>query len=228
MPTELIVVLDMDTRDEALASVGACGACQWFKIGAQLFTRCGPDMVREVQGLGKRVFLDLKYHDIPNTVAHAAKAAADLGAGLMTLHASGGRAMIEAARNAVEGSDTRILAVTVLTSISDVVLREEVGMPESAEDAVRRLAVQAVQAGAHGVVCSPREIGVLREALGNGPLIVTPGVRPVWASKDDQARVMTPREAALAGASMVVVGRPILKHPEPAEAAALIMKELML
>lgn len=228
MPTELIVVLDMDTRDEALVSVRACGACQWFKIGAQLFTRCGPDMVREVQGLGKRVFLDLKYHDIPNTVAHAAKAAADLGAGLMTLHASGGRAMIEAARNAVEGSDTRILAVTVLTSISDAVLRKEVGMPESAEDAVRRLAVQAVQAGAHGVVCSPREIGVLRETLGNGPLIVTPGVRPAWASKDDQARVMTPREAALAGASMVVVGRPILKHPEPAEAAALIMKELML
>ncbi|HOH28757.1 MAG TPA: orotidine 5'-phosphate decarboxylase, partial [Candidatus Hydrogenedentes bacterium] len=123
MPTELIIVLDMDTREEALAAVNACHTCQWFKIGAQLFTRLGPEIVREVQGLGKRVFLDLKYHDIPNTVAHAAKAAADLGAGLMTLHASGGRAMIETARKAVEGSNTRILAVTVLTSISDAVLR---------------------------------------------------------------------------------------------------------
>lgn len=226
MPTELIVVLDMDTREEALAAVRACGSCQWFKIGAQLFTRCGPEIVREVQQLGKRVFLDLKYHDIPNTVAHAAKAAADLGAGLMTLHASGGKAMIEAARKAVEGSDTRILAVTVLTSISDNVLRDEVGMRESAEEAVRRLAVQAVNSGAHGVVCSPREIRVLREAFGGEPLIVTPGVRPAWASKDDQARVMTPREAALAGASMVVVGRPILKHSDPAEAAALIKEEL--
>lgn len=226
MPTELIIVLDMDTPEEALAAVEACGACEWFKIGAQLFTRCGPRIVREVQQRGKRVFLDLKYHDIPNTVSHAAKAAADLGAGLMTLHASGGRAMIAAARKAVEGSPTRILAVTVLTSISDAVLRDEVGIPECAEDAVKRLAVQAIESGAHGVVCSPREIPVLRAALGNEPLIVTPGVRPDWASKDDQERVMTPREAALAGASMVVVGRPILKHPNPAEAAAKIMKEL--
>lgn len=226
MTTELIIVLDMDTREEALAAVNACDVCRWFKIGAQLFTRRGPDIVREVQGLGKRVFLDLKYHDIPNTVAHAAKAAADLGAGLMTLHASGGRAMIEAARKAVEGSDTRILAVTVLTSISDTVLREEVGMPESAEEAVRRLAVQAVDAGAHGIVCSPHEIRPLRTALGSEPLIVTPGVRPAWASKDDQARVMTPADAARAGASMVVVGRPILNHKNPAEAAALILKEL--
>ncbi len=226
MPTELIIVLDMDTREEALAAVEACGACQWFKIGAQLFTRCGPAIVRDVQGLGKRVFLDLKYHDIPNTVAHAAKAAADLGVGLMTLHASGGRAMIEAARKAVEGSNTRILAVTVLTSISNAVLRNEVGIPESAEEAVRRLAVQAVDAGAHGVVCSPHEIQPLRAAMGGDPLIVTPGVRPNWASMDDQVRVMTPREAALAGASLVVVGRPILKHKNPAEAAALILKEL--
>ena len=134
--------------------------------------------------------------------------------------------MIEAARKAVDGSDTRILAVTVLTSISDAVLRNEVGIPESAEEAVRRLAVQAVDAGAHGVVCSPREITLLREAFGSKPLIVTPGVRPDWASMDDQVRVMTPREAARAGASMVVVGRPILKHANPAQAATLIMEEL--
>lgn len=228
MSTELIVVLDMDTREAALEAVHACGACEWFKIGAQLFTRCGPDIVREVQACGKKVFLDLKYHDIPNTVGAASRAAADLGAGLMTLHAGGGRAMIEAARAAVEGSDTRILAVTVLTSISEVVLHEEVGIREKVQDAVRRLALQAIDAGAHGIVCSPLEIEILREALGKDPLIVTPGVRPTWASKDDQARVMTPREAALAGASMVVVGRPILKHPNPSEAAAQILEELHL
>ena len=226
MTTELIVVLDMDTREEALAAVAASRPCRWFKIGAQLFTRLGPDIVREVRDMGKNVFLDLKYHDIPNTVAHAAKAAADLGAGLMTLHATGGRAMIEAARKAVDGSDTRILAVTVLTSVSETVLRDEIGISETPEDAVRRLAVQAVDAGAHGIVCSPLEIVALREELGGNPLIVTPGVRPEWASKDDQARVMTPREATRAGASMVVVGRPILKHPDPAEAVALIQEEL--
>ncbi len=226
MTTELIVVLDMDTRDAALSAVRACNACNWFKIGAQLFTRLGPPIVREIQDAGKQVFLDLKYHDIPNTVAHAAQAAADLGAGLFTLHASGGRAMIEAARKAVEGSDTRILAVTVLTSMSEQVLREELGVPETPERAVLRLATIAVASGAHGIVCSPREIRILRDALGNEPLIVTPGVRPAWAAKDDQERIMTPGEAARAGASMVVVGRPILKHPDPSRAAAMILEEM--
>ncbi|HNZ47299.1 MAG TPA: orotidine-5'-phosphate decarboxylase [Candidatus Hydrogenedentes bacterium] len=226
MATELIVVLDMDSRAEALSAVHACGDCKWFKIGAQLFTRLGPDIVKEVQQLGKNVFLDLKYHDIPNTVGHAARAAADLGAGLITVHASGGCAMIEAARTAVEGTATRILAVTVLTSINASVLCEEVGFSETPEEAVRRLASQAVKAGAHGIVCSPLELGITREVLGAEPLIVTPGVRPEWASRDDQARVMTPRAAAQAGASMVVVGRPILKHPYPSEAVSLILEEL--
>lgn len=226
MSTELIVVLDMDTRDEALAAVAACNTCKWFKIGAQLFTRLGPSIVEEVREQGKHVFLDLKYHDIPNTVAHAARAAAGLGAGLFTLHASGGRAMIEAARAAVEGTDTRILAVTVLTSMNEAVLREELNVPETPEQAVLRLATLAWEAGAHGVVCSPREITVLRNALGDAPLIVTPGVRPHWSTRDDQKRVMTPAEAARAGASMIVVGRPILKHPEPARAATLILEEM--
>ncbi|NLN93160.1 MAG: orotidine-5'-phosphate decarboxylase [Candidatus Hydrogenedens sp.] len=226
MTTELIVVLDMDSRAEALAAVNASGPCQWFKIGAQLFTRLGPEIVKEVQGLGKKVFLDLKYHDIPNTVAHAARAAADLGAGLITIHASGGCAMIEAARKAVEGTATRILAVTVLTSISHQVLNEEIGFSGTPEETVKRLAAQAVNAGAHGIVCSPLELNITRQVLGPEPLIVTPGVRPEWASRDDQARVMTPREAARAGASMVVVGRPILKHPFPAEAVSLILEEL--
>ena len=226
MATELIAVLDVDTRDEALGVVEACGDCRWFKIGSQLFARCGPAIVEEVQGLGKSVFLDLKFHDIPNTVAKAARAAAELGVGFFTLHAVGGRKMIAAARDAVEGLPTRILAVTVLTSLSDAALREEVGIGETAAVAVPRLAKLAVASGAHGVVSSPREIGLIRAAVGPGPVIVTPGIRPAWAGMDDQARVMTPREAAQAGADFVVVGRPILNHARPAEAVALIREEL--
>lgn len=226
MATELIVVLDMDTRDEALGAVHDCGACRWFKIGAQLFTRLGPAIVHEIRDRGKHVFLDLKYHDIPNTVGNAVRAAADLGAELITLHASGGCAMVESARKAVEGTNAKLLAVTILTSISASVLNEEIGIAETPVQAVRRLAVQAINAGAHGIVCSPLETAILRETLGPAPLIVTPGVRPSWAAQDDQVRVLTPREAAQAGASMIVVGRPILKHTNPAQAVALIMKEL--
>ena len=226
MSTELITVLDIDTREEALDIVRACGDCKFFKIGSQLFTRCGPAIVKEVQALDKQVFLDLKYHDIPNTVAKAAKAAADLGVALMTIHAVGGRRMIEAACEATEGSCTRILAVSVLTSLSDEMLRDEVGIKETAESAVLRLAALAVDSGAHGVVSSPRELPVLRGELGPDALIVTPGIRPAWASRDDQARIMTPRDAAAAGASFVVVGRPILTHENPAEAVRMILEEL--
>lgn len=226
MGTELIVGLDLDTREQALEAVAACGACRWFKIGSQLFTRCGPAIVEEIRGLGKNVFLDLKFHDIPNTVAHGAKAAAALGAGLFTLHASGGRKMIEAARQAVEGTESKILAVTILTSLSDAMVRDEIGLPETAAQAVPRLAKLAVEAGAHGIVCSPQEVRLVREAVGPAPIIVTPGIRPLWAGKDDQARVMTPSEAAAAGASMIVVVRPILKHAQPAEAVRLILEEL--
>jgi orotidine-5'-phosphate decarboxylase len=159
--TELIVGLDVDTREDALNAVRACGDCKFFKIGSQLFTRCGPDIVREVKALGKEVFLDLKFHDIPNTVARAAKAAADLGVMLFTLHAAGGRRMIEAAREAVEGTQAQILAVTVLTSLSDEMLRAEVGLHETAAEAVPRFAKMAVDSGAHGLVSSPLEIGAV-------------------------------------------------------------------
>lgn len=224
--TELIVVLDVDTRGKALRVVDTCGTCAWFKIGSQLFTRCGPPIVKDVQAAGKRVFLDLKFHDIPNTVAHAAKAAADLGVGLFTLHASGGRAMIEAARKAVEGTPTRILAVTVLTSLTDAMLNNEIGVAGTASEVVPRWAAMAVESGAHGIVCSPQEIATVRAAVGSDALVVTPGIRPAWSSKDDQARIMTPAQASRAGASMIVVGRPILAHANPAEAVALIEKEL--
>ena len=226
MSTELITVLDVDSREEAVQIAQSCGDCDWFKIGFQLFTREGPEAVRALQALGKRVMLDLKFHDIPNTVGKAAKASADLGVGMFTLHASGGRAMIEAARASVAGTPTRILAVTVLTSLSEAMLREEVGMAESPGEAVVRLATMAVEAGAHGVVCSPKEITLVRDAIGDEAFVVTPGIRPAWASQDDQQRVLTPRDAAQKGASHIVVGRPILNHDDPAEAVALIKREL--
>jgi len=224
--TELITVLDVDTREEALRIIDASAGCDWYKIGSQLFTRCGPDIVRELQGLGRQVMLDLKFHDIPNTVAHAAAAAAALKVGLFTLHASGGRKMIASAREAVAGTETRILAVTILTSFSDDELRSDIGLGETAAEAVPRLAKMAVEAGAHGIVCSPQEIGLVRAAVGPEPIVVTPGIRPAWSTKDDQARIMTPRDAATAGATMIVVGRPILNHPDPAEAVRLIKEEL--
>lgn len=224
--TELITVLDVDTREEALRIIDASAGCDWYKIGSQLFTRCGPEIVREVLGLGRKVMLDLKFHDIPNTVAHSASAAAALKVGLFTLHASGGRKMIAAAREAVEETDTRILAVTILTSFSDDELRSDIGLAETAAEAVPRLAKLAIEAGAHGIVCSPQEITLVRDAVGPDPIVVTPGIRPAWSSKDDQARIMTPADAAKAGASMIVVGRPILKHENPAEAVRLIKEEL--
>lgn len=224
--SELIVVLDVDTADEALTLVDTCTGCDWFKIGAQLFTRCGPEIVRTVQDRGKHVMLDLKFHDIPNTVNHAVRGAADLGVAMLTLHATGGKRMIAAAREAVEGTTTQLLAVTILTSLSEEMLREEVGLSEAPTEAVPRLACMAIETGAHGVVCSPLEVAVVREKVGPVPLLVTPGVRPPWASKDDQQRVMTPGDAAAAGANFIVVGRPILTHEDPAVAVALIKKEL--
>lgn len=226
MSTQLIVGLDVDTREQALQAVGACRGCEWFKIGSQLFTRCGPSIVEEVRGLGKRIFLDLKYHDIPNTVASAARAAAGLDVSLLTFHAAGGRKMIAAAREAVEGTQTRLLAVTVLTSLSEGELRSEVGLPETPAEAVRRYARLAVESGAHGLVASPWEIEAIRETVGPDPLVVTPGIRPRWAGADDQARIMTPREAARHGADFVVVVRPILRHQDPSEAVRLIQEEL--
>jgi len=224
--TQLIAALDVPTREEALAAVERCGRCEWFKVGLQLYTRYGPEIAAAVKGKGKQLFLDLKFHDIPNTVKHAVESAASLDAGLLTIHASGGRAMIAAAREAAEGSGTKILAVTVLTSISEDALRREVGMPETPEQAVRRLAAMAVESGAHGIVCSPLEIAAVREAVGPDALIVTPGIRPAWAAANDQARIMTPADARAAGADYIVVGRPILGHDDPAQAVEMILDEL--
>jgi orotidine-5'-phosphate decarboxylase len=224
--TELIVVLDVDTREEAMAIVASCSGCEYFKIGSQLFTRCGPEIVRLVLEQGKKVMLDLKYHDIPNTVNHAVKAAVDLGVSLITLHAGGGSPMIAAARKATEGTSTKLLAVTVLTSMDEKTLRNDVGIPEAPTETVPRWAKMAIEAGAHGIVCSAQEIELVRSAAGDDALIVTPGIRPAWASKDDQQRIMTPKQASDAGANYIVVGRPILNHENPATAVGLVLEEL--
>jgi len=224
--TELIVVLDVDTPEDALRVVDSCAGCHWFKVGSQLFARCGPDIVTELIRQDRRIMLDLKFHDIPNTVHQAARAAVNMGASMFTVHATGGHDMIVAARKAVDGTETKMLAVTVLTSLNADMLRKEIGFDESPEAAVVRLAAMAIESGAHGVVCSPKEIGPVRDAIGPDMLIVTPGIRPAWSSRDDQQRLATPAEAARAGATHIVVGRPILNHDDPAQAVRLIKEEL--
>jgi len=224
--TQLIIALDVDTREQAMDVANACGSCEWFKVGLQLFTRTGPPMVKYLVARDVQIFLDLKLHDIPNTVAKAAKAAAELGVSMTTLHAAGGRRMIEAARRAVEGSEMKLLAVTVLTSLSEEMLKAEVGLQESVSQTVARYAKMAIESGAHGVVASPHEIGIVREAIGPDALIVTPGIRPAWAAADDQARFMTPRQAAEAGSDFIVVGRPIVANEDPATATIRVIEEL--
>ena len=188
-----------------------------LKVGLELFTAEGPAAVRAAAALGRPVFLDLKRHDIPNTVEGAARSAAATGASLLTVHAAGGAEMIAAAVRGA-GAGVRVLAVTVLTSLDAEALRA-IGLEGPPEAAVVRLARLAVAAGAGGVVCSPREVAEVRAAVGAGPLLVVPGVRPPGAARGDQARIATPAEAVGAGADVIVVGRPLRDAPDPAAAA---------
>lgn len=188
-----------------------------LKVGLELFAAEGPAAVRAAVALGRPVFLDLKLHDIPNTVEGAARSAAATGASLLTVHASGGPRMVEAAVRGA-GGKLRILAVTVLTSLDEPQLAE-IGLAGPAEAAVVRLARLAVQAGAGGLVCSPLEVAAVRAAVGPGPLLVVPGVRPAGAAVGDQQRVATPAEAIRAGADVLVVGRPLRDARDPAAAA---------
>lgn len=224
----LILALDVETKEEARALARPLvGSLGWVKLGLQLFTRHGPGIVDEFHALGFKVFLDLKLHDIPNTVASAVKSLRGRPCSLLTLHAGGGPEMIaravEAARDALP--DCRLLSVTVLTSMDRDQLGA-VGIERSAEDQVRLLGRMAVSAGSHGLVCSPLELPVLRAELGDGPDLVTPGIRYPDAKGDDQSRVMTPADAAAAGSSFIVVGRPILKAADPAAMAQRIRKEI--
>jgi orotidine-5'-phosphate decarboxylase len=222
----LIVALDVKTADEARALVDRLsGKAGMFKVGSQLFTAAGPQLVREIIGRGEKVFLDLKYHDIPNTVANAVAEACRLGVSLLTVHALGGKAMMEAAVGALPAVGSRLLAVTILTSHDHESL-VAIGLDGPVSDAVQRLARLAQQAGADGIVASPLEAEIIRGACGPDFLIVTPGIRPGGSKAHDQARAATPADAIRAGASYVVVGRPIAEASDPAAAATAVVREM--
>jgi orotidine-5'-phosphate decarboxylase len=223
----LIVALDVSSAAEARNMVQAVGdAARFYKVGKQLFTAEGPQVVRDLLASGRKVFLDLKFHDIPNTVAGAVQEAGKLGVTMLTVHASGGGKMLLAASEAAKATPgLKILAVTVLTSLGQEDL-EKMGVRGSVQDQVLRLAALAITDGCHGVVASAQECKKLRAQFGSEFLIVTPGVRPAGSPKDDQTRVVTPAEAIAAGASHIVVGRPITAAPDPAAAASSILKEM--
>jgi orotidine-5'-phosphate decarboxylase len=221
-----MVALDVNTLEEADALVQAIGpAITWYKVGKQLFTRHGPETVARLKRAGKKVFLDLKFHDIPNTAAQAVRSAAAIGADLTNVHAAGGPAMLQAAAEAGRATGIQVIAVTVLTSL-DATQLAATGVPTPPADQVRLLARLAFAAGIGGVVCSAHEIQAMRREFGPGFLLVVPGIRPAGAEHGDQKRVMTPREAATAGADFLVIGRPITAAADPAAAAAAIRQEL--
>lgn len=220
----MIAALDTPTRAAADALVGQLeGVPSWVKIGLELFCAEGPSIVRELAGRGLAIMLDLKLHDIPETVGRATANIAGLGAGLLTVHASGGRAMLEAAVKAA--GDMRILAVTVLTSLDDSDLAQ-IGAMSPVAELVKKRAQLAVAAGCHGIVASPHEVAILREVVPADFLVVTPGVRPEGSPAGDQKRVMTPRQARAAGADLVVIGRPLRDSQNPAATARAIVEEL--
>ena len=222
----LVVALDVPTAEEAVLLVDRlAGLAGMFKVGSQLFTASGPDLVRGLVARGEKVFLDLKYHDIPNTVAGAVSAACQLGVSLVNVHALGGKAMMEAAVGAMPAMGTRLLAITVLTS-HDAAGLDELGVAGEVTDTVRRLALLAHAAEVDGVVASPQEVPIVREACGQDFLIVTPGIRPAGARTGDQARSATPATALKAGADLLVVGRPIIVAPDPGAAARAILREM--
>jgi orotidine-5'-phosphate decarboxylase len=225
----VIVALDFPDSTSAMQLVEQLdpGLCR-LKVGKELFTAVGPQFVEQLQGKGFEVFLDLKFHDIPNTVAKACEAAAHLGVWMVNVHALGGRKMMEAASEAMAkfSRAPKLIAVTILTSMGDEEL-QEIHLQGTPQDNVEHLARLAQSAGLDGVVCSPREASVLREKLGDLFVLVTPGVRPAGASADDQKRIMTPRQAIDAGSTYLVIGRPITKAPDPLEALRVICTELM-
>lgn len=231
MRDQIIVALDTDAHSALSLARGLQGRATWLKVGMTLFYAEGPEIVATLKQMGFQIFLDLKLHDIPHQVEGAAREISRLGVSMFTVHAAGGREMMAAAvRGACAGSqecglDTpSVLAVTVLTSMDETTL-QQTGVGDQASIQVQRLATLAVEAGVQGVVCSPREAASMREILGPERMIVTPGVRPEGAALDDQARVATPRSAIEAGASHVVIGRPITAAELPLQAFEIIATE---
>jgi orotidine-5'-phosphate decarboxylase len=232
LASRIIVALDVKTKAQALSLVSRLEEAEVFKVGLQLFTSEGPELIEDIRKLNKRVFLDLKLHDIPNTVAETVRAGVRHGVALMTIHAAGGLEMMTAAAAAAaEEAEKRgvprplLMGVTVLTSLKDEQL-VQVGMGIPVGSQVLRLARLAVAGGLDGVISSPQEVELLRTEMGRGFLIATPGIRPSWASADDQKRIMTPAEAFQKGADYLVIGRPITKADSPAEAFNRIIEEL--
>ncbi|MCP4471249.1 MAG: orotidine-5'-phosphate decarboxylase [Gammaproteobacteria bacterium] len=224
----IIVALDFAGKKQALEFARKTTPAQCrLKVGKELFTSCGPALVEELVAAGYDVFLDLKFHDIPNTVQKAASAAARLGVWMLNVHALGGSAMMRAARDGVEIVARRpfLIAVTVLTSMSEQDLRDS-GIDKPLPQLVRQLARNTLDSGLDGVVCSAREAAGLRADIGDAALLVTPGIRPEWARADDQQRIVTPRQALAAGASYLVIGRPITGHADPAYALELISESI--
>jgi orotidine-5'-phosphate decarboxylase len=221
---KIIVALDVATKEKALELIEQLhGQISFFKIGLQLYTAEGPEIVRAVLSTGAKVWLDIKLHDIPNTVARAVESASNLGVQMLTIHLSGGSEMIRAA-TAARANNILILGVSVLTSATEQTLRE-IGISDKVHDQVLRLAKLGVEAGIDGVVASPHEIKTLRAAFGHKIKIVVQGIRPTWAEPGDQKRFMTPRQALGAGADYIGIGRPITTHPRPSEAVAKILQE---
>jgi orotidine-5'-phosphate decarboxylase len=224
----IIVALDFPSRAEALALVEQLDPTRCrLKVGKELFTRSGPALVETLVGKGYEIFLDLKFHDIPNTVAGACRAAADLGVWMVNIHALGGRRMMEAAREAVDKSAhaPKLIAVSILTSMAEADLAE-IGLAGSPAENVQRLARLARQAGMDGLVCSPQEVAMLCEQMGSDFDLVTPGIRPAWSEKGDQSRITTPAQAIALGSTYLVIGRPITAAPSPLEALQRIEEEL--
>lgn len=225
----LIVALDVPHASSAIDLVNQLeSTCKWFKVGLELFIGAGPAVVEQIVARGHSVFLDLKLHDIPNTVAGAVRSAAGLGVRMLTLHASGGPAMMAAARAALEGvpDAPELLAVTVLTSMDSAELNR-VGLERSPAEQAALLARLGRDAGIRGFVCSPQEVASLRELTGPEGVLVIPGIRPAGAAIGDQKRVASPAEALRLGANFLVVGRPITRAPNPAEAAKAILEEMV-
>jgi orotidine-5'-phosphate decarboxylase len=224
----LIVALDVQDAGSAIQLVDQLeDSCSWFKVGLELFSAAGPSVVEQIIARGHSVFLDLKFHDIPNTVAGAVRSAAALGVRMLTVHAAGGPAMLSAARAALDGISIppELLAVTVLTSMDQAQLAAT-GVRQSPAEQVVLLARTGIDAGLRGFVCSPQEVATLRALTGPQGVLVIPGIRPAGAAVGDQKRIASPAEALRLGASFLVVGRPITQAPDPAEAARAIQAEM--
>ena len=231
---KLIIALDVDSLEQGREIVQELRGCaSMYKIGSRLFCAEGPDSVKMVKSEGGRVFLDLKLHDIPNTVAGASAAIAGLGVDMFDVHTLGGVEMMKsartsAARAAVDSGQERplVFGVTVLTHIEDGILKEELGIGRRVEEEVLHLAAMAIEAGLDGLICSPREISAVRKICGERLKVITPGVRPSWAEQGDQRRTLSPAEAIREGADYIVVGRPVIEAPDRREAVEKIMDEI--